>query len=46
VPEPLLIARNPDPGSSLPIVFLESRKPAEEWTYRFLAAAASELSQP
>jgi ERCC4 domain len=31
---------------SVPIVFLESRKLAEEWTYRFLAAAASELSDP
>ena len=30
----------------VPIVFLESRKLAEEWTYRFLAAAASELGEP
>jgi hypothetical protein len=30
---------------SVPIVFCESRKLAEEWTYRFLAAAASELGE-
>lgn len=29
---------------TVPIVFLETRPLAEEWTYRFLAAAAAELS--
>src|SRR2546423_8481767 len=29
---------------SVPIVFCETRKLAEEWTYRFLAAAFAELT--
>ena len=58
-----LVARNPDPDSSLPylvrlpidmlarvqvrypeihIVFAETRPLAEEWTFRYLGAAAAE----
>jgi len=62
VRQALLIARNPDPESSLPnivliplgsgivlrtresvpVVFAENRALAQEWTYRFLAAAVQE----
>lgn len=30
----------------LPIVFADSRKFAEEWTYRFLATALADLAEP
>ena len=51
----LVIARNPDPDSSLPyvmrvprvpIMFCETRPLAEEWTYRFLGAAIALETHP
>ena len=41
---PDLVARLQVRYPSVPIVFCENRKFAEEWTYRFLAAAAQELT--
>ena len=41
-----LVARLQVRYSGVPIVFCDNRKLAEEWTYRFLAAAISEHSSP
>ena len=35
----------PDPVPRVPIVFCETRKLAQEWTYRFLAAARVGLAE-
>ncbi|WP_276319851.1 hypothetical protein [Egibacter rhizosphaerae] len=40
-----LLARLQVRYPTVPIVFADSRKMAEEWTYRFLAAAHAELSE-
>ena len=40
---PELVARHQVRHPSVPIVFADSRKLAEEWTYRFLAAAFAEF---
>ena len=41
-----LIARIQVRHPSVPVVFCDSRKFAEEWTYRFLGAAYAELGIP
>lgn len=43
---PDLVARLQVRYPSVPIVFCENRKFAEEWTYRFLGAALQELAAP
>jgi hypothetical protein len=43
---PELVARLQVRYSSVPIAFAETRKLAEEWTYRFLAAALRDLDSP
>lgn len=40
-----LLARLQVHHPSVPVVFCENRKLAEEWTYRFLAAAARDLAE-
>ena len=42
---PELVARLQVRHPGVPIVFAESRKLAEEWTYRFLARASVELGR-
>jgi len=41
-----LLARLQVRFPNVPVVFAETRKLGEEWTYRFLTAAAKELGPP